>query len=139
MMNLHTFFQEIGNTDIRYMFVRNCSNDLSLVLEKFGLIPNKSLLVEKNKEETLEILTELLWKNLAYSHERIPKNRAIFFAQQIIMEHQSPDNRYFSNVLWSAPESQSMAALTKSTFDAGIIIASEITKKYFCIWFEDED
>ena len=137
MTNLHALFDARDAGEIRYALIQDFSSDMSTVLGKFGLIPDKSLLVEKNQEETLAILTELLWKDLAYREECMPQKLAESLAQQLIIEHENRDSRYFSNVL--SLTNRDAYPLTKSAFDAGIIIASEITKKYFCIWFEDED
>ena len=122
--------------EIRYAVVSDSSADLSSVLAKFGLEPDASLLIEHDKETALTILTELLWKDMAYESECMPKVQAEEFAQQILREHGLTESRYFSNGNFAKRESWN--PLTKSMFDAGLIVTSR-NGNYFCIWFQDED
>lgn len=122
--------------EIRISVVSEITGDLSRVLSKFGLTPDANMLVEHNRATALSILTELLWKDMAYEGECMSRDQAEKFANTIIDENSDIKSKYFSNGNWALRESWN--PLTSATFDAGIIISAQ-DKPYFCIWFEDED
>jgi hypothetical protein len=122
--------------EIRYAVVSEVTASLSRVLAKVGLRPDETLLVEHNQQTALAILEQLLWKDMAYATECMPKALATSFARQILDEHAGAESRYFSNGNWSKRESWN--PLTESSFDAGLLIARE-DGCYVCIWFQDED
>jgi hypothetical protein len=66
----------------------------------------------------------------------MPHEQAVSIAQSIFDQYSESTSRYYSNGNWALRESWN--PLTEATFDAGIIITG-VDKKYFCIWFEDED
>lgn len=122
--------------EIRYSVVSESTNDMSRVLGKFALTPDASLLVEHNKESAFAILRDLLWKDMAYQDECMPKPQAEEIAHSLLQEFSVGQSKYFSNGDWSKRESWN--PLTESTFDAGLIITGT-EGKYFCIWIQDED
>ncbi|MGF6922362.1 hypothetical protein [Paraburkholderia sp. 40] len=125
-----------GPTMVRISNVLDYSNDLSLVLSKFGLTPDETMLVPQHRAGAIAILMNLLWKGQAYDCERMSRSKAEQLAEKIISENESKDSGYFSNK--ESPSSNSWNGLTGSTFDSGVIISSG-EGRYFCIWFEDED
>ncbi|MBB5400974.1 MULTISPECIES: hypothetical protein [Paraburkholderia] len=125
-----------GPTMVRISDVLDYSDDLSLVLSKFGLTPDEKMLMPQDRAGAIAILTNLLWKEQAYDCERMNRGKAEELAERIISENESKDSRYFSNK--ESPLSNSWNGLTDSTFDSGIIISGG-DGQYFCIWFEDED
>ncbi|APF85341.1 hypothetical protein [Ralstonia pseudosolanacearum] len=135
-MNAILVARRVG--EIRLSLVRECSGDISRAMSKFGLTPDASLLVEQDREQAIEILAALLWKDQAYGHECMPEAAARSLAVQIISAYGDASSRYFSNRDASTTTAQSWSAMTESTFDSGIVVASE-GGKYFCVWFEDED
>lgn len=136
MTDPHALIQARCAGEIRYAVVSEVTGSLSRVLAKFGLTPDESLLVEHDHETALTILEELLWKDMAYEDECMPKALAEKFARQVIEEHAHAESRYFSNGNWAQRESWN--PLTESTFDAGLLITRK-DGRYFCIWFQDED
>jgi hypothetical protein len=122
--------------EIRYAVVSESSSDLSRVLGKFGLTPDASLLVEHDKESAFAILSDLLWKDMAYDGECMPRSQAEEIANQLLRQYSVPESKYYSNGNWSKRESWN--PLTESTFDAGLIVTGK-DGTYFCIWFQDED
>jgi hypothetical protein len=122
--------------EVRYAVVSESTNDLSRVLGKFGLTPDASLLVEHDRETAFAILRELLWKDMAYEGECMPRSQAEEVANQLLLQYSIPESKYFSNGDWSKRESWN--PLTESTFDAGLIVTGS-AGTYFCIWFQDED
>jgi hypothetical protein len=125
-----------GPTMVRISSILDYSNDLSVVLSKFGLIQDETLLVTQDRAGSIAILTKLLWKEQAYNCERMDGSEAQRLAEKIIAENESKDSRYFSNKESSL--SDAWNPLTDSTFDSGVLISSG-DGRYFCIWFEDED
>ncbi|MBN3802151.1 hypothetical protein GXB81_03650 [Paraburkholderia sp. Ac-20336] len=125
-----------GPTMIRISSILDYSNDLSQVLKKFGLTPDRAALVAQDRANAIAILTHLLWKGQAYDYECMDSRKAAELAERIISENESTDSRYFSNR--TSALSNSWNGLTDSTFDSGIVVSSE-DGQYFCIWLEDED
>ena len=122
--------------EIRHSVVSECTDDMSRVLGKIGLKPDASLLIEHSRESAFAILRELLWKDMAYEGECMPKTQAEEIALSLLEQYSVPESKYFSNGDWSKRESWN--PLTESTFDAGLIITGA-NGQYFCIWFQDED
>lgn len=122
--------------EIRYSVASECTGSMSRVLGKFGLTPDASLLVEHDKESAFAILRELLWKDMAYEDECMPKSQAEEITHSLFQEFSTPQSKYYSNGDWSKRESWN--PMTESTFDAGLIV-SDGNGSYFCIWFQDED
>jgi hypothetical protein len=122
--------------EVRYAVASESTNDLSRVLGKFGLTPDATLLVEHDRETAFAILRELLWKDMAYEGECMPRSQAEAVANQLLLQYSIPESKYFSNGDWSKRESWN--PLTESTFDAGLIVTGN-DGTYFCIWFQDED
>lgn len=122
--------------EIRVSVASEMTGDLSRVLSKFGLLDDASMLIEHSRATAVSILTELLWKDMAYEGECMPRENAEASAISIISENEDAQSRFFSNGNWALRESWN--PLTKATFDAGIIISGQ-RGTYFCIWIEDED
>jgi len=122
--------------EIRYAVVSEGTGDMSRVLGKLGLTADAALLVEHDKKSAFCILRELLWKDMAYESECMPKSQAEEIASYVLQQHSIPESKYFSNGDWSKRESWN--PLTESTFDAGLVVTGG-NGTYFCIWFQDED
>ncbi|MCC8403615.1 hypothetical protein LJ655_17240 [Paraburkholderia sp. MMS20-SJTN17] len=125
-----------GPTMVRISNILDYSNDLSLVLSKFGLTRDEAMLVAQDRAGAIAILTNLLWKGQAYDCEHMDRSKAKELAERIVAENESKDSKYFSNK--ESASSDSWNDFTDSTFDSGIVISSG-NGQYFCIWFEDED
>src|SRR5512139_1713761 len=123
--------------EIRYSVVSEPTGNLSRLLGKFGLTPDESLLVEHDRDSALQILITLLWKDMAYEGECMPRKEAESLARQILTEHESSGCRYFSN--GNVAKGESWNPLTESTFDAGLVVTDAVAQCHFCIWFQDED
>jgi hypothetical protein len=126
--------RRFGN--VHYALVSDHSADLSQVLAKFGLTPDASLLVEHDRETALAILTELLWKDMAYEEECMPRAQAGEYALEWLIEHEDAESKYYSNGNFAKRESWN--PFTESTFDAGLIVTGT-AGQYSCLWFQDED
>jgi hypothetical protein len=117
-------------------FVTDSTDDLAIVLANFGLFADPTLLIEVSRAEAIAILTKLLWKDMAYGVECMPLDTAREFADAFVVEHESSNCKYYSNVV--SAQSNEWYPLTTATFDSGIIISSN-TRQHACLWFEDED
>ena len=122
--------------EVRYAVLSGASGDLSQILGRCGLSPDASALVEHDRDAALAILVELLWKDMAYGCECMPRARAEAWAEQIIDGHATAGSRFYSN--GNQARHQAWNPLTPSTFDAGVIIAGQ-DGTCFCLWFQDED
>lgn len=123
--------------EIRCTVASEITGNLSRLLGKFGLTPNESLLVEHDRDSAFQILFTLLWKDMAYEGECMPRQEAESLAQQILADHETTGCRYFSN--GNVAKSESWNPLTESIFDAGLVITDPAKHNHFCIWFQDED
>ena len=123
--------------EIRYSVASEPTGNLSRLLGKFGLTPDESLLVEHDRDSALQILITLLWKDMAYEGECMPREEAESLARKILIEHESSGCRYFSN--GNVAKGESWNPLTESTFDAGLVVTDAVAQCHFCIWFQDED
>jgi hypothetical protein len=121
---------------IRYSFMTDSSNDLSTVLSKFGLLGDATLVIEVSRTEAIAILTKLLWKDMAYGEECMAHDTAKAFAEAFILESESTQCKYYSNVKSAA--STQWQPLTDATFDAGVIVSGHIGL-HACLWIQDED
>ncbi|WP_092758707.1 hypothetical protein [Rhodoferax sp. OV413] len=136
MTDLRLLISARNSGEVRCAVTSDYSDNLSQVLAKFGLVPDASLLIEHDRASALEILTQLLWKDMAYESECMPRPKAEEFAKALLAEHATADSKFFSNGNWTRRESWN--PLTASTFDAGLIVTGG-DHLYFCIWFQDED
>ena len=135
-MSPQSIIQERRFGEIRIAVVSEVTGDLSRVLQKCGLRSDPTMLVEHPRDEAEAILRELLWKDMAYEGECMPRERAALIARAILAENSVTCSRFFSNGNWARRESWN--PLTESTFDAGLLV-SLVGGQYFCIWFQDED
>ncbi len=124
--------------EIRYCVANECSANMDRVLAKFGLTASAGELNECTREHALWILTQLLWKDMAYQTECMPEPKAAEMARQIVSQYECPTSKYFSNGLWHEEVCIGGTPFTESTFDAGLIITGA-DHLFFCIWFQDED
>jgi non-ribosomal peptide synthetase component E (peptide arylation enzyme) len=136
MVDPHALIAARQCGEIRYAVISDHSADLSRALARFGLMPDASLLVEHDETKAFGILVELLWKDMAYGVECMPKPQAEEFAKAIFAEHACAESKFFSN--GGGPGRESWNSLTESTFDAGLVVTGK-DHTYFCIWFQDED
>jgi hypothetical protein len=136
MIDPHQLLAARQAGEMRYAVLSDVSLDMSRVMAKFGLRADASLLVEFDAETARAILGTLLWKDMAYGTECMPRAQAEQLAREVLAAHSEANSRYYSNGDWS--RSEGWNPLTEATFDAGLIV-SRGNGEYFCIWFEDED
>ena len=91
-------------------------------------------LVELDLPQATALLTRLIEVDLAYGTTCVPHENARRIAEGLLSEYAGASSRYFSN----GDGTGSWMPLTKSTFDAGLIVRCQ-SHVYFCVWFEEED
>ncbi len=130
-------------TGIRCRLLEKNTSDVDTVAREFGLQPSGRLEPVDGLTATA-VLEALLWKDMAYQYEIMPRDRARELAREFVGTF-PVGARFFVNARWdlrgSAPFSWS--SCTSATFDGGVIaIASDKKGGQWlagCIWLEDED
>ncbi len=129
---------------LKIAIVSTYEETLSENLKKIGLVDNAELLAIISLDMAREVIARILWKDLSYSCEIMPKNKAYEFADNILNEYYTGQCTIFSNSTWEECETENLNPrlmgynpMTNATFDSGIIIKHP--NYCFCIWVEDED
>ena len=139
MIDPNAIIQSRVAGEIRYAVVTDFSGNLAHVLAKFGLSASADSLTELTRDRALAALTQLLWKDMAYSVECMQEANARELAGQIFAQCEYPASQYFSNAAWDQQgRLPSWTPFTESTFDSGLVITGP-DHRFFCIWFQDED
>ena len=119
----------------------DAASSLREVLATFRLRQLPEALQAIPPEMAISTVEALLWKDLAYHAEIMPRTRAYEFARQFVYEQQTFGGKFFTNADWShyhdCCRGFGWISFTDSTFDGGVIaLGSGIAT---CIWIEDED
>lgn len=127
---------------LKTAMVSSPQKTLSKTLGKIGLSSDEELLNVINRELARDIVASILWKDLAYDVELMPKNKAYEFTDKILAEYYTDECTIFSNSKWERNDIGNIILsgfnpMTNATFDSGIIIKHP--SYFFCIWVEDED
>lgn len=124
--------------------VSTYQESLSKTLKRLGFFDNTERLDTISVELAREIIARILWKDLAYSAELMPKNKAYEFADNILDEYHTRQCTIYTNSTWEECKTENLNLelsrynpMTNATFDSGIIIKHP--NYCFCIWVEDED
>jgi hypothetical protein len=111
------------------------------ILPMFALEPLHDHLGEVSAEHAAAILEALLWRDLAYHAENMPRDQAKKLAADFVNEHNDTGAQFLSNADWRVfheqPNGFSWTGLTKATFDGGLIVVHRPFAS--CVWVEDED
>lgn len=127
---------------LRTALVSSYQETLSKTLEKIGLFNDEELLNVIDKELAHDVVARILWKDLAYNVELMPKDKAYEFSDKILTQYYTDECTIFSNSQWEEKDNENVRligfnSMTNATFDSGIIIKHP--NYCFCIWVEDED
>ncbi len=139
-MNITNIIEKRDCGKLRICFSTNWEYPLKQLLSGFGLYPNEALLEEVSELQAQEIVETLLWKDLAYSGEIMPREDAkkyttYFFASVVLA-----GGRFYTNALWHSYHGTSSFGFnpfTSSTFDGGVLIVEKNLAIAF--WVENED
>jgi hypothetical protein len=139
-MNLPLDFvlERLGST--RVVMAKNYDYPMASVLGSLGIEPNADALFEVPFDRAVDCLTALLWKDMAYGTEMMPKACAEAYAKELIDQFPREGARSFTNGEWDQYDQVSAFSympITKATFSAVVIV---VHPKYaVCILVEDED
>lgn len=140
-MNIREMLNDCGAGTVRIGYVSNYPQyPLSDILIRFGLKSDPDCLEEVDQAKAIHVVTALLWKDLAYGTELMPKDRAISYAQEFVRGHAEANSRFYTNGRWHFYHERSgadWAPFTSATFDGGILIVSD--RDAACFWAEQED
>jgi len=139
-MNIFEIIEKRNCGNLRISFSANRGDSMNQILSGFGLFQNEDLLEEITETQAREIVTILLWKDLAYSGEIMCKEDAESYSDYVISHVFSKDSTFFTNALWQnyhGNNSFSFTPFTKATFDGGVIAVSKNVVAMF--WVDDED
>jgi len=110
------------------------------VLSHFNLQPKPEALKVIDVKEAVNIIADLLHKDMAYDAECMAKDISLHRGDYLISQFYVVGATIYTNRRWNYEQSQllnSWNSMTESTFDAGVIIRTD--KISTCIWAEDED
>jgi hypothetical protein len=110
------------------------------LLKSMSLAPEPEGLKEIDTSTAEKIIEAILWKDLAYGAEIMPKEQASKYALWFVEQYSSQECKLYTNGDWvnyHQKSSNGWHPLTDATFDGGIII---VHPQYaICIWVQDED
>ena len=121
---------------VKITFTKNYNYDLKDVMARVGLHQEPSALRKIDQEEAINTLTQLLWRDSAYSHEMIDKDQARTSASAFIHEYSMQGAEFYDNLEWYA-DSPAWSPLSASTFDRCLLIVN--ADSAICVLAEDED
>lgn len=131
-------FERRGST--RIAMVRNYDFPMTEVMSSLHIAPNAGALLEVTFSRAIDCLTALLWKDLAYGVEMMPKAHAETYAKQFFDQFFRDNARFFTNGAWDRYDQVSAFSytpLTKATFSAVLMV---VHPKYaIAVVVEDED
>ena len=131
-------FERRGST--RVAIVRNYDLPMREVMKSLGIEPNPEALFEVSFSRAIGCLTILLWKDLAYSLELMPKDRAEAYAKQFVEQFSPENTRFFTNGDWDEYDKLSgisYSPLTPATFSA--VLMGLHSTYAIAVVIEDED
>jgi hypothetical protein len=125
---------------LRIQVQRNYDYDLKIILKNLGLVQEPESLLKITSAQAIATVETILWKDLAYNSELMPRATAREHAEYFVNEFTDDNTSTYSNGDWPEYHQRSSSGwnpMTSATFDAGVIV---IHKDYVaCLWVEDED
>lgn len=140
MKNIINLIEKRDCGFLKFTFVRNYGYDLHKVMKNLGIHPNPDALTEIDGYYAIDVLENILWKDLAYGTEIMPRHEANIYAKALISQLSCEDITYYTNGDWKNYHTNQSAEsnnITDATFDAGVLAVSHDYVVF--IWVEDED
>ena len=104
---------------------------MAAICTRFGLLAPPDPLLRVDRAAAGAVLERLLWKDLAYAAEIMPRETAQRLAQGFLAA--VPDGaRFYTNGPWQQHDAVVFSPLTEATFDAGILALWDHTAA--CVW-----
>ncbi len=126
--------------ELRVNFSPNWNYPIKSILSGFGLFPNEENLIEVKIDIACKIVEAILWRDLAYSGEIMPREEAKKYSEYLVYSVAPDKSTFYTNVEWHKYHGASSFGLrpfTGSTFDGGILCIGK--NSAMSIWVEDED
>jgi hypothetical protein len=139
-MNITEIIEKRDCGELRINFSPNWDYPINSLLSGFGLSPNEENLIEVTIEIACEIVEAILWRDLAYSCEIMPREEAKRYSEYLLCFMAPPESTFYTNAEWHKyhrASSFGFSAFTSSTFDGGILCVGK--NSAMSIWVEDED
>jgi len=144
MQNIKQFLMDRGcNGPVRLTIVSDGSRDIVGIVNSlfFSVYTHTPDLVILDRSEAVTVLELLIWKELAYDTEMMPRSVARGYAEEYVNTYYEDGCVIYSNArLNRSGEASDLVfyfSMTSSVFDGGLII---VHKDYAaCLWIEDND
>jgi hypothetical protein len=126
---------------LRVNTISHWNRPLDDALTQLGLLRTQAHLTEIPWTLAKQIITKILWKDLAYNVELMPKKTASHYTEQLMVMLYSEDCKLYTNGEWAKDGEDITLSiwnqLTDATFDSGVLFVSPHACS--CVWVEDED
>lgn len=118
---------------------------VSELAREFGLFDGDACYKEIDQESARRLVEAVLWRDMAYNSELMPRAQAQQLASQFLANFDS-SARYFSNGTWHEEGNTFTGGsgsgigwdpVTSATFDTGVLVIGP--DRSGCLWVEDED
>ena len=109
-------------------------------MKSLGLEPNASALTQVSPQVAADSVAALLWKDLAYSHEIMPLEKARNYGQAFVEQYDFESVTFYSNGEWNEYHQKSSfgyTPVTPATFSAVVMVVHPDFSA--CLVVEDED
>ncbi|WP_234385336.1 hypothetical protein [Paracidovorax avenae] len=133
---------ERGSGFVRVSAVGHHGAALAPLLESFCLQPDAGALSEVTREVAAACVSALLWCDMAYGVELMPREKADAHAHRFLEQCAAEGATFFTNGRWDlyhdgggAPSTWS--PLTSATFSAAVLVVCPAVAT--CLLVEDED
>ncbi|MCB0714165.1 MAG: hypothetical protein KDD67_17710 [Ignavibacteriae bacterium] len=139
-MNIQELLKTRNAGFLRLAFIHNYDCSLKSILQRFGLIAEPDRLHVINRAQALTAIESILWKDLAYGYEIMPRETARAYAEAFLTNYGSKEYTFYSNGDWTLDDQSSVRGwnpMTEATFDAGVVVVG--SRSAACLWVEDED
>lgn len=135
-MNLLKLLKDRAAGNVKITLAKNCTHDLKTVIKRVGLSAEPSDLRNIGREEAVDTVSEVLWRDLAYHHELIENEQARQAALRFVDEFALADAEFYNNRQASG-DSSVWSPVSNSTFDLCLLIVN--ADSAICVVAEDED
>lgn len=139
-MNIAEIIEKRGCGELRINFSPKWNYPINSILSGFGLFPNEENLIEVTIEIACEIVEAILWRDLSYSGEIMPRGEAKRYSEYLVCSMAPPECTFYTNAEWHKYHGESSFGFnpfTSSTFDGGILCVGK--NSAMSIWVKDED
>ncbi|WP_053844382.1 hypothetical protein [Paracidovorax avenae] len=134
---------ERGCGFVRVSAVGRHGTALVQLLESFGLQPDAGALSAVTREVAAACISALLWRDMAYGVELMPRERAAAHANRFLEECAAEGATFFTNGRWDlyhdggGGDPSTWSPLTSATFSAAVLVVCPAVAT--CLLVEDED